>query len=74
MKGILTISHLIGSLFVMYAPLTALAMWEAFTKSDGQPWMGKVALTCLMTSPIYNGFIFGLKNKVREHASFFHLL
>ena len=66
LNGVITLSQLVGTLIVFYYTISAFGLYEAFTGSEVHPAVAKACVVLLMISPVSNGFIFGLKNKVRH--------
>ncbi len=59
-----TILQMVGSLVIFYAPLASVGIYEGFSGSPSSPRVFTACLVALMNGPVFNAFVFGLKNKV----------
>ena len=55
---------MVGTPLLFYYTLSAAALYESITSTQIHPAAMKASVALLLASPVSNGFIFGLKNKV----------
>ena len=64
-NAIATLSQSVGTLVAFYCTFTSVGLYEAFASTAAPPLVMRACVVLLLTSPVVNGFIFGVKNKVR---------
>ena len=49
---------------LFYLPYSMVSLFEAYSKLEVNPVLMRACYILVMVSPVWNGFMFGLKNKV----------
>ena len=65
-NAIATLSQSVGTLVAFYCTFASVGLYEAFACRAVPPLVMRACVVLLLASPVVNGFIFGLKNKVRK--------
>ncbi len=68
MNAVATLSQLVGTLILFYYSFVAVGLYEAYSAKTVHPLVMETCVLLLFVSPVVNGFIFGLKNKVGRPA------
>ena len=70
-NAIATLSQSVGTLVAFYCTFASVGLYEAFASKAVPPVVMRACVVLLLASPVVNGFIFGLKNKVSKGRMMF---